>query len=144
MNIEFADASHADDVVRLARKLSKMPDNAIEYEKAVDIFLDKIIKSPDYYVLVLTDNMGNVHGTGMLHMQWLMSRGDQPAAHITNVIVDEQFRKMGYGKRIVTNLINLAKGLKAYKITLNCFDENVRFYTQLGFYKHDNGMRINL
>lgn len=65
-------------------------------------------------------------------------------AHIEDVIVDTNYRKHGYGKSIVNHLVNRAKNLGCYKITLDCADENVGFYSACQFEKRGNQMSMLL
>jgi glucosamine-phosphate N-acetyltransferase len=54
-------------------------------------------------------------------------------AHIEDVCVKKEFRRMGYGKQMVDSLIANAKAKGCYKITLDCASSNVDFYTACGF-----------
>jgi glucosamine-phosphate N-acetyltransferase len=49
-------------------------------------------------------------------------------AHIEDVCVVEKCRKKGYGKDIVTKLMNRAKEHGCYKVTLDCNISNAPFY----------------
>ncbi len=53
-------------------------------------------------------------------------------AHVEDVCVVEKYRKNGYGKDIVMNLMIRAKEYGCYKITLNCNGLNVPFYEKCG------------
>lgn len=60
--------------------------------------------------------------------------------HIEDVCVKKDYRRMGIGKQIINKLIERAKELKCYKITLDCSDENMAFYRACGFSKRGNQM----
>ncbi len=61
-------------------------------------------------------------------------------AHIEDVCVKKDYRRMGLGKKLVQKLIERAKETKCYKITLDCSDENMNFYKACGFSKRGNQM----
>ena len=65
-------------------------------------------------------------------------------AHIEDVCVHSNYRKAGYGKKIVQHCIENAKKEGAYKITLDCNSENIPFYTACGFEKRGTQMTILL
>jgi len=52
---------------------------------------------------------------------------------IEDVIVSDQYRGKSLGKLILLSLIELAKSLGCYKITLNCKDKMIPYYERLGF-----------
>ena len=62
-------------------------------------------------------------------------------AHIEDIIVKESHRRKGYGKTLVTHLINTSKEFTScYKISLNCSDEYIPFYEECGLEKKGNQM----
>ncbi len=54
-------------------------------------------------------------------------------AHVEDVCVKKEFRNSGYGKIIINKLIEEAKNMKCYKITLYCSENNSNFYKKYGF-----------
>ncbi len=54
-------------------------------------------------------------------------------AHVEDVCVKKEFRNNGYGKIIINKLIEEAKNMKCYKITLYCSENNSNFYKKYGF-----------
>jgi N-acetylglutamate synthase-like GNAT family acetyltransferase len=65
-------------------------------------------------------------------------------AHIEDVCVKKEHRKQGLGKIIIEYCIKEAINQNAYKITLNCADNNIGFYTKCGFERRGNQMTILL
>jgi ribosomal protein S18 acetylase RimI-like enzyme len=53
-------------------------------------------------------------------------------AHIEDVCVHKDYRRGGYGKKLVHHLLGEAKRHSCYKITLDCASDNVPFYTACG------------
>jgi len=63
--------------------------------------------------------------------------------HIEDVVTHSDFRGKGFCSKLIESAINIAK-YNCYKIILNCNDENVEFYTKLGFKRHSNQMRMEV
>lgn len=65
-------------------------------------------------------------------------------AHIEDIVVDKNYQKKNIGKKIIQELINIAKEKDAYKciLTTNLF--NRPFYEKCGFHISDSNMRINI
>lgn len=55
-----------------------------------------------------------------------------PVGQIEDVIVDEEYRGKGLGKKIVEFLIEYGKKKGCYKVVLNCNSENIPFYEKCG------------
>ena len=69
---------------------------------------------------------------------------NNPIGEIHDVFVDEKYRKLGLGKKIIDYLINIGlNNYKYYKIILNCLDYNVSFYEKCDFQKVGNEMKYN-
>jgi len=61
-------------------------------------------------------------------------------AHIEDVCVKKEMRKQGYGKLIINKIIDEAKKIGCYKITLDCSNENISFYKLSNFAVRGNQM----
>lgn len=68
----------------------------------------------------------------------------KPAGTIENIWTHPDHRFLGYGKQVVTKLIELAKDRGCYKVTLICDASNIEFYNKCGLHEHQVGMRIDL
>jgi glucosamine-phosphate N-acetyltransferase len=56
-------------------------------------------------------------------------------AHIEDICVKSERRKLGLGMVIVKHLMQLAKDNGCYKVTLDCNEENSHFYEKCGLEK---------
>lgn len=94
------------------------------------------------YICTLTSENGDVIGTGTI---WYLHKvNNRMVAQIEDVVVRSDCRGKGYGHQIVEHLIDHASHRKAYKIILNCSEDNEAFYHKCGFHKNETQMRIDL
>ena len=64
--------------------------------------------------------------------------------HIEDVATHPDHQGKGAGSAVVRALVELARQSGCYKVILSCNDQNLAFYSKVGFHRHDNGMRIDL
>ncbi|VVC45943.1 Acyl-CoA N-acyltransferase,GNAT domain [Cinara cedri] len=102
------------------------------------MFLNKFYEMKNnvgtYYITVIEDTQINVivaSGSLVLEKKFIHSCGQR--GRIEDVIVDDLYRGKGFGKLIVQNLIALSRILNCYKISLECKDTNVNWYSSMGF-----------
>lgn len=65
-------------------------------------------------------------------------------AHVEDVVVDIEYRKLRLGQKILDILIGIAKEQQCYKIILDCNQENIPFYSSLGFKENSVHMAMYL
>lgn len=51
-------------------------------------------------------------------------------------------RGLGIGKKLISRLIEVGREAGCYKITLECSDDNVEFYTKCGLTRKGNQMSL--
>jgi len=94
--------------------------------------------------VVAVDGDGNVLGTASLILEHKFIHRGGTIGHIEDVAVHPSHGGKGVGSAVVRALIELARQSGCYKVILSCNDQNLAFYSRLGFRRHDNGMRIDL
>ena len=62
--------------------------------------------------------------------------------HIEDVVVDNSYKLLGFGKQIVSHCIRQAKNKNCYKIVLNCLKELIPFYSSCNMF--ENGVQMVL
>ena len=105
--------------------------------------LEKIKNAGNIRIFVAIKD-SNIVGsiTAIIEQKFIHNGGK--ICHIEDVVTRKGFEKLGIGSLLVEKVLELAKNEKCYKVILNCSDYNSKFYENLGFYKHDNGMRYNI
>lgn len=85
-----------------------------------------------------------VIGTASLILEHKFIHRGGTIGHIEDVAVRTGHEGKGVGSAVVRELVELARLSGCYKVILSCSDENLAFYSRIGFRRHDNGMRIDL
>ncbi|MEO8652280.1 MAG: GNAT family N-acetyltransferase [Hyphomicrobiaceae bacterium] len=78
---------------------------------------------------------GNAVSTAMLVVCPNLTRSGRPFAIIENVVTHRDYRKAGYGRKVVEQAIEIARQQGCYKVTLTTGrrdEETLRFYEGLG------------
>jgi len=105
--------------------------------------LEKIKNAGNIRIFVAmkdSDIVGSI--TAIIEQKFIHNGGK--ICHIEDVVTRKGFEKLGIGSQLVEKVLELAKNEKCYKVILNCSEYNLKFYENLGFYKHDIGMRYNI
>ncbi|HXU95510.1 MAG TPA: GNAT family N-acetyltransferase [Candidatus Nitrosotalea sp.] len=110
-------------------------------KKANTIF-DKISKNPDYVIYVAISDEKIIGATTLLIEQKFIHDGGK-VGHIEDVVVRKEYQGKGVGKKIVNELLKYAEKKGCYKTILDCSDDLIPFYKNLGFKRHSNSMRFD-
>merc|ERR1712215_22162 len=92
-----------------------------------------------YYVVVIEDKtIGKVIGAATLVAEKKFIHSCGMVGRLEDVVVSDAYRGKQLGKLVVTVASLLATKLGCYKITLDCNDKMIKFYSSLG-YKSEDG-----
>ena len=95
--------------------------------------------SGTYYVIVIEDlENKRVIGAATMVMEKKFIHSCGSVGRLEDVVVSDQYRGRQLGKLVVSVATQLAVKLGAYKVTLNCNDEMIKFYSSIG-YKSEDG-----
>lgn len=88
----------------------------------------------DYYVTVIEDTRSKkIIGAASLIIERKFIRGCALRGRLEDVVVNETYRGKQLGKLIVLTVTLLADHLGCYKMSLDCKDKLIGFYTSLGY-----------
>ena len=111
--------------------------------------LAAILSSDDTPVFVGVDESGRVLGHGFCVLQHaggqLMEEHD--TLYIDDICVDEAARGLGVGRAVYEHILDHARSLGCYNVTLNVWSCNpgaMRFYEKLGMAPYKVGMEMIL
>ena len=118
--------------LQLLTQLTKVGD--ISEDQWQQRFVDMKKKVGTYYVMVVEDRKTQqvVGATTLLVEQKFIHECSQ-VGRVEDVVVSDKYRGRQLGKFLVAVAILLAQKLHCYKVTLNCTDSMLAFYSGLGF-----------
>lgn len=88
----------------------------------------------EYYVTVIEDTRINrIIGAATLVTEFKIIHGCGLRGRLEDVVVNNTYRGKQLGKLIVMTVTLLAKKLGCYKMSLDCKDPLIKFYTTLGY-----------
>jgi glucosamine-phosphate N-acetyltransferase len=82
------------------------------------------------------ENQLLIVGSGTIIFEPKIIRNGKYVGHIEDIVVSEKCRSMGIAKKIINDMISLAKEKGCYKVILDCNTRLSGFYEKLGFKKH--------
>ncbi|CAI5450966.1 unnamed protein product [Caenorhabditis angaria] len=90
-----------------------------------------------YYIVVIEDVKNNkIVGSSSLVIEWKFIHEASSRGRIEDVVVDKEQRGKKFGAVLNEILVSLGKSLGCYKLSLECVEGLVPFYSQFG-YKDD-------
>jgi len=138
----------AEDIQPVCRLVELMsPGFKHDYTDATRKYIEEIEPKKDYFLWVATTagaKYGPIIGTAMVHLQHKLSYHCGTAAHLEDVVIDEEVRGLGIGECLVKTAIACARLHDCYKIMLTCRDKTIPYYERFHFERHDVGMRLAL
>lgn len=85
------------------------------------------------HVTIVAEKEGRIIATGAVAIEQKMIRAGRPCGHIEDIVVDEASRGLQLGKKIIEELVKIAREKSCYKVILDCAENNVSFYEKCGF-----------
>ena len=105
-----------------------------------DEFMNNLLEIKNMgHIYVCYKNVENkicIIGSGTIIFEPKIIRNGKYVGHIEDIVVDNNFRSVGISKKIIDQLIHLAKEQNCYKIILDCKDNLCDFYEKNGFERH--------
>jgi len=124
----------------LLESLANLSEVGLSAAEAVPFFHERLKAGVRTYVACVGDK---VVGTASLLIERKFIHRGGLVGHIEDVAVRRDVEHKGIGTALVRHAMEEARRLGCYKVILNCHDDNVGFYTRLGFYWKDNGLRFD-
>lgn len=119
------------DYLNLLKQLTKLNTNKIDYN-----LFTSFIKGlgVHHQIIVLEDTQTKkIVGTITLLIEQKLIRDYGKVAHIEDVVVDNNYRGQGLGKKLINEAMKIAKENNCYKIILDCDNHNIKFYEKCNF-----------
>ncbi len=103
--------------------------NQIDQDKFNQIY-DKIFLNSEIYVAMINQKL--VGSVTVIYEQKFI-HNLSVYAHIEDVIVDEKYRHLGVGSKLLDYVKNIAKEKKCFKLSLVCNNDVKKFYLKNNF-----------
>ena len=117
------------DYLTLLEQLTIVEKEKINYEQ-FKIFVESL--SNNHIIIVIEDN-NKIIGTGTLLIENKVIHNMGLVAHIEDIVIHNNYRKQGLGKKLIDELINISIQSNCYKSILDCNEKNINFYQKSGF-----------
>jgi glucosamine-phosphate N-acetyltransferase len=107
--------------------------------------LKRIDSDRNYRIIIAQDNQNRqVIGTATLLIEQKFIHNGGKAGHIEDVATRKGYEGKGIGKKVIEELIKIAKENECYKVILDCNEKVTEFYEKTGFRKQAIMMRIDI
>lgn len=93
------------------------------------------LNSNDNHFTKVIEHHNTIVATATLLVEPKLIHNLSYVGHIEDVVVDSRYRGSGLGRKIVENLVEMAKTRGCYKVILDCDSNNAPFYQKCGFRK---------
>ena len=111
-------------------------------QRKANAIFNKISKNPHQIIYVAIEN-SEVIGTASILIEQKFIHDGGIVGHIEDVAVRKEFQGKGKGQKIVNALLDYAEKQGCYKTILDCTDNLIHFYENIGFKRHSNSMRYD-
>jgi len=138
---ELEEANLENGFLETLNHLKSVGNLSIENAKGI---LRKIKSDPNNKIFIAINEDGNVIGSTTLIIEQKFIHEGGLVGHVEDVVTHKDFRNVGIGKALVEKAAKVAKDAGCYKVILDCSEENVPFYGNIGFRRHGIEMRLDL
>jgi len=102
-------------------------------------------KKTNYYIRVITEpSSGKIIASGSVFIEFKFVFNLSKVAYIDDIIVDEEYRNNGLGKKLLEHLKMLANANGCIKINIITPDNAIYFFKNNGFTSEHNHVSIKL
>lgn len=112
----------------LLNSLTTVYSNDQELQNMVTNFRTTVSELPSNTMIYVIMNDKQVIGSGTLLIEQKIIHNYGKVGHIEDIVIDNNMRGQGLGKKIINYLISQAKIYNCYKVILGCDDSKVDFY----------------
>src|SRR5919112_189753 len=103
------------------------------------------IKDKNYRIVIAEDKQNHqIIGSATLLIEQKFIHNGGKAGHIEDVATRKGYEGKGIGKKVIEELIKIARENECYKVILDCNEKVMDFYEKTGFRKHAIMMRIDI
>jgi glucosamine-phosphate N-acetyltransferase len=94
-------------------------------------------------IWVFEDTIANkIVASASILLEQKFIHGGGIVAHLEDVVVDQSYRGIQLGQKLIASIVEIAKNSGAYKIIADCKTELLSFYSKNGFEKRGEQIAI--
>ena len=126
--------------IELLSELTNTPKFDFEsWEKQINL-----IKENNYHNIFVIEDDGKIIASITIIIELKIIRNLKNVCHIEDIVVSENYRGKGIGKKIIEYCKDYSKKKNCYKIILNCSNTLINFYEKFGFRNKNLEMSLYL
>ena len=125
-------------ISHILNQLTDAPE--LEPERIYEI-ITELSSNHNIFIMLNEDNK-KIIGMVTLLIEQKLIHGGRCVAHIEDLVVDLEYRKLGIGKQLIDFCKTYANQNNCYKIILDCADETRKFYEKNKFIHKNCGMAL--
>jgi glucosamine-phosphate N-acetyltransferase len=95
-------------------------------------------------IYVAEKDDGEIIGSITLLLEQKFIHDGGKVGHIEDVVTRKEYGGQGIGSALVQKCIDVARKQNCYKVILDCSQNNIPFYENAGFRKHEVSMRYDI
>jgi len=118
------------DIIDLLKQLTYC-----NYDK--ESFEKYIVHLPDNQHHFVLEKEGELIASGVLVIESKIIHNFRNVGHIEDILVNKNYRGLGFGKKFIKYLISYAKKKNCYKVILNCDPKIQSFYESCDLKKYN-------
>jgi GNAT superfamily N-acetyltransferase len=121
------------DLLLLYKDLNE-DDPELKMDESLEKLWDELLKDPGQHYLVV-DVGGVLVASCVLVVLKNLTRGARPYGIIENVVTHKDYRRKGYGTRLIKRALDIAREEDCYKVMLMSGrgEDTLKFYEKVGF-----------
>lgn len=131
--IRYIRKDELEDLLKLYKHLNK-DDQELEINERLTALWEDILNDPSQHYLIAEAD-GKPVSSCVLVIIKNLTRGAKPYGLIENVVTHEDYRKKGYGSKLLNKALEIAQNKGCYKVMLMSGrgEKTLKFYEMLGF-----------
>lgn len=129
--------------------LNELAETPVLSRQAYLEIINNLTDSHKIFVCIKNDNKNDNKifipiGIITLLIEQKLIHGGLKIAHIEDLVVEKNFRRLNIGKKLLEHCIDYARVRRCYKVILDCSESLENYYTFNHFHKSGIQMRMNI
>ena len=115
---------------------------ALTQDIETDLFINNINKIYENGIIYIAYEDKNIIASGTVFIETKIIHIGKNVAHIEDIVVDIQYRKLGISAKIIELIKNFSFMKNCYKCILDCHSDLIPFYIKNGFINKNTQMSL--